>query len=275
MGLKVYRPTSPGRRGMSGSSFEEITKRKPEKSLLLPLKKRAGRNNQGRITVRHRGKGAKRRLRIIDFKRDKIGVPGRVASIEYDPNRSANIALIYYADGEKRYILAPLGLKVGDTIRSGSDAEIKPGNTLPLKLIPSGTLIHNIELEKGRGGQLVRSAGAAAQLMVREGEYALIRLPSGEMRRIRSDCSATIGQVGNIDHQGIKLGKAGRKRWLGWRPTVRGSAMTPRDHPHGGGEGRTSIGMPGPKTPWGKPALGYRTRRPKPSDKLIVKRRRK
>ena len=275
MGLKVYRPTSPGRRGMSGSTFEEITKSKPEKSLLLPLKKRAGRNNQGRITVRHRGKGAKRRLRIIDFKRDKIGVPGRVASIEYDPNRSANIALIYYADGEKRYILAPLGLKVGDAIRSGSDAEIKPGNTLPLKLIPSGTLIHNIELEKGRGGQLVRSAGAAAQLMVREGEYALIRLPSGEMRRIRSDCSATIGQVGNIDHQGIKLGKAGRKRWLGWRPTVRGSAMTPRDHPHGGGEGRTSIGMPGPKTPWGKPALGYRTRRPKPSDKLIVKRRRK
>ena len=275
MGLKVYRPTSPGRRGMSGSSFEEITKSKPEKSLLLPRKKRAGRNNQGRITVRHRGKGAKRRLRIIDFKRDKIGVPGRVASIEYDPNRSANIALIYYADGEKRYILAPLGLKVGDVIRSGSDAEIKPGNTLPLRLIPSGTLIHNIELEKGRGGQLVRSAGAAAQLMVREGEYALIRLPSGEMRRIRSDCSATIGQVGNIDHQGIKLGKAGRKRWLGWRPTVRGSAMTPRDHPHGGGEGRSSIGLPGPKTPWGKPALGYRTRRPKSSDKLIVKRRRK
>ena len=275
MGLKVYRPTSPGRRGMSGSSFEEITKSKPEKSLLLPRKKRAGRNNQGRITVRHRGKGAKRRLRIIDFKRDKIGVPGRVASIEYDPNRSANIALIYYADGEKRYILAPLGLKVGDAIRSGSDAEIKPGNTLPLRLIPSSTLIHNIELEKGRGGQLVRSAGAAAQLMVREGEYALIRLPSGEMRRIRSDCSATIGQVGNIDHQGIKLGKAGRKRWLGWRPTVRGSAMTPRDHPHGGGEGRSSIGLPGPKTPWGKPALGYRTRRPKSSDKLIVKRRRK
>jgi len=275
MGLKVYRPTSPGRRGMSGSTFEEITKSKPEKSLLLPLKKRAGRNNQGRITVRHRGKGAKRRLRIIDFKRDKVGVPGRVATIEYDPNRSANIALIYYADGEKRYILAPLGLNVGDTVKSGSDAEIKPGNTLPLRLIPSGTLIHNIELERGRGGQLVRSAGAAAQLMVREGEYALIRLPSGEVRRIRSDCSATIGQVGNIDRQGIKLGKAGRKRWLGWRPTVRGSAMSPRDHPHGGGEGRTSIGLPGPKTPWGKPALGYRTRRPKLSDKLIVKRRRK
>ncbi len=275
MGLKVYRPTSPGRRGMSGSTFEEITKSKPEKSLLLPLKKKSGRNNQGRITVRHRGRGAKRRLRIIDFKRDKIGVPGRVASIEYDPNRSANIALIYYADGEKRYILAPLGLKVGDTVKSGSDAEIKPGNALPLKLIPGGTLIHNIELEKDRGAQLVRSAGAAAQLMVREGEYALIRLPSGEMRRVRADCVATIGQVGNIDHQGIKLGKAGRKRWLGWRPTVRGSAMNPRDHPHGGGEGRSPIGMPGPKTPWGKPALGYRTRKPKSSDKLIVKRRRK
>ncbi len=275
MGLKVYRPTSPGRRGMSGSTFEEITKGKPEKSLLLPLKKRAGRNNQGRITVRHRGRGAKRRLRIIDFKRDKIGVPGRVTSIEYDPNRSANIALIYYADGEKRYILAPLGLNVGDTIKSGSDAEIGPGNALPLKLIPSGTLIHNIELEKGRGAQLVRSAGVVAQLMVREGEYALIRLPSGEMRRVRSDCVATIGQVGNIDHQGIKLGKAGRKRWLGWRPTVRGSAMNPRDHPHGGGEGRSPIGLPGPKTPWGKPALGYRTRKPKSSDKLIVKRRKK
>ncbi len=275
MGLKVYRPTSPGRRGMSGSTFEEITESKPEKSLLLPLKKRGGRNNQGRITVRHRGQGAKRRLRVIDFKRDKIGIPGKVSTIEYDPNRSANIALIFYADGEKRYILAPLGLKAGDTIRSGSDAEIKPGSTLPLSLIPSGTLIHNIELEKGRGGQLVRSAGVAAQLMVREGDYALIRLPSGEMRRVRSDCSATIGQVGNVDHQGIKLGKAGRKRWLGWRPTVRGSAMTPRDHPHGGGEGRSPIGMPGPRTPWGKPALGYRTRKPKSSDKLIVKRRRK
>ena len=273
MGLKVYRPTSPGRRGMSGSTFEEITKGKPEKSLLLPLKKKAGRNSQGRITVRHRGKGAKRRLRIIDFKRDKVGVPGRVSAIEYDPNRSANIALIYYADGEKRYILAPLGLSVGDVIKSGSEAEIKPGNTLPLKLIPSGTLIHNIELERGRGGQLVRSAGVAAQLMVKEGEYALVRLPSGEVRRIRSDCLATIGQVGNIDHQGIKLGKAGRKRWLGWRPTVRGSAMNPRDHPHGGGEGSSPIGMPRPKTPWGKPALGYRTRKPKSSDKMIIKRR--
>jgi len=271
--LKVYRPTSPGRRGMSSSTFEEITKSRPEKALLLPLKKRAGRNNQGRITVRHRGGGAKRRLRLLDFKRNKFGVPGRVAAIEYDPNRSARIALIHYADGEKRYILAPLGLSVGDTIKSGSDAEIKTGNTLPLKLIPSGTSIHNIELERGRGGQLVRSAGAAAQLMVKEGEYALIRLPSGEMRRIHSDCSATIGQIGNVDHQSIKLGKAGRKRWLGWRPTVRGSAMSPRDHPHGGGEGRSPIGMPGPKTPWGKPALGYRTRKSKASDKMIVKRR--
>ncbi len=273
MALKVYRPTSPGRRGMSGSTFEEITKGKPEKSLLLPLKKKAGRNSRGKITVRHRGGGAKQRLRIIDFKRDKVGVPGRVAAIEYDPNRSARIALIHYADGAKRYILAPLELNVGNTIMSGSDAEVKPGNTLPLKLIPTGTLIHNIELERGRGGQLVRSAGTAAQLMVKEGEYALVRLPSSEMRRIRSDCLATIGQLGNIDHQNIKLGKAGRKRWLGWRPTVRGSAMTPRDHPHGGGEGRSPIGMPGPKTPWGKPALGYRTRKPKASDKLIVKRR--
>ncbi len=273
MALKVYRPTSPGRRGMSGSTFEEITKGRPEKSLLLPLKKRAGRNNQGRITVRHRGGGVKRRLRLLDFKRDKVGVPGRVAAIEYDPNRSARIALIYYADGEKRYILAPLGLSVRDIINSGSDAEVKPGNTLPLKLIPGGTLIHNIELNRGKGGQLVRSAGAAAQLMVKEGEYALIRLPSGEVRRIHSDCSATIGQIGNVDHQSIKLGKAGRKRWLGWRPTVRGSAMSPRDHPHGGGEGRSPIGMPGPKTPWGKPALGYRTRKSKTSDKMIVKRR--
>ena len=275
MALKIYRPTSPGRRGMSGSTFEEITKDKPEKSLLIPLKKRGGRNNQGRITVRHRGGGVKRRLRTIDFKRNKVGVPGRVAAIEYDPNRSARIALIYYADGEKRYILAPVGLNIGDTIMSGSDAEIRPGNALPLKLIPSGTLIHNIELEKGKGGQLVRSAGTAAQLMVKEGEYALVRLASGEMRRIRSDCLATIGQVGNVDHQSIELGKAGRKRLLGWRPTVRGSAMNPRDHPHGGGEGRSPIGLPGPKTPWGKPALGYRTRKPKASDKLIVKRRRK
>ena len=273
MALKIYRPTSPGRRGMSGSTFEEITKDKPEKSLLLPLKKKAGRNSQGRITVRHRGSGVKRRLRILDFKRDKVGVPGRVAALEYDPNRSANIALIHYVDGEKRYIIAPLGLSVGDTIKSGSDAEIKPGNTLPLKLIPTGTLIHNIELETGRGGQLVRSAGGAAQLMVKEGGYALVRLPSSEVRRIHGDCLATIGQVGNVDHQGISLGKAGRKRWLGWRPTVRGSAMSPRDHPHGGGEGRSPIGLPGPKTPWGKPALGYKTRKSKASDKMIIKRR--
>lgn len=274
MPLKVYRPTSPGRRGMTGANFDEITKEKPEKSLLLPLKKRAGRNSQGRITVRHRGGGAKRKLRIIDFKRDKAGVPGRVAAIEYDPNRSARIALIYYADGEKRYILAPLGLSVGNIIKSGGDAEVKPGNALALKLIPSGTQIHNIELEKGKGGQLVRSAGMAAQIVAKEGDYALIRLPSGESRRIHSDCLATIGQVGNIDHQGIKLGKAGRTRWLGWRPTVRGSAMSPRDHPHGGGEGRSPIGMPGPKTPWGKPALGYKTRRKnKTSERMIVKHR--
>jgi len=271
--LKQYRPTSPGRRGMSGASFEEITKAKPEKSLLAPLKRKAGRSNQGKITVRHRGGGAKRRLRLLDFKRDKPGVPGRVAAIEYDPNRSARIALIHYADGEKRYILAPMGLSVGDTIKSGDEAEVKPGNALPLRLIPTGTLIHNIEMETGRGGQLVRSAGAAAQLMAKEGEYALVRLPSAEVRRIRSNCLATIGQIGNVDHRSINLGKAGRKRWLGWRPTVRGSAMNPRDHPHGGGEGRAPIGLPGPKTPWGKPALGYRTRKPKASDKMIVKRR--
>ncbi len=273
MALKVYRPTSPGRRGMSGSTFEEITKSKPERSLVKPLQKKGGRNSQGRATVRHRGGGAKRRLRLIDFKRDKIGVPGRVKAIEYDPNRSANIALIYYADGEKGYILAPIGLSVGDSVKSGSEAEIKPGNTLPLSLIPSGTLVHNIEMEKGRGGQMVRSAGAGAQLMAKEGKYVLIRLPSGEMRRIRRDCLATVGQVGNIDRRSIKLGKAGRKRWMGWRSTVRGSAMTPRDHPHGGGEGRSPVGLPGPKTPWGKPALGYKTRKPKASDRLIVKRR--
>jgi len=273
--LKVYRPTSPGRRDMTGATFEEITKSKPEKSLVLPLKKKGGRNNQGRLTVRHRGGGAKRRIRIIDFKRDKIGIPGKVAAIEYDPNRSARIALIHYVDGEKRYIIAPLGLTVGDMIKSGEDAEIKPGNALPLRAIPTGTQIHNIELVKGKGGQMVRSAGGAAQLMVRENEYALVRMPSGEVRRIRSECMATIGQLGNIDHQNINLGKAGRKRWLGLRPTVRGSAMTPRDHPHGGGEGRSPIGLPGPKTPWGKPALGYKTRRRKISNKIIVSRRKK
>jgi len=271
--LKIYRPTSPGRRGMSGYTFDEITKDKPEKSLLLPLKKRAGRNNRGKITVRHRGGGEKRRLRIIDFKRDKIDIPGRVAAIEYDPNRSARIALIFYVDGEKRYILAPVGLNVDDMIMSGNNAEIKPGNTLPLKQLPSGTEIHNIEMAPGKGGQMVRSAGASAQLMAKEGNYVLVRLPSGELRRVRSECMATIGQIGNIEHQNISLGKAGRKRHLGWRPTVRGSAMSPRDHPHGGGEGRSPIGMPGPKTPWGKPALGYKTRKPKASNRMIVKRR--
>jgi large subunit ribosomal protein L2 len=271
--VKIYRPTSPGRRGMVGKDFSEITRKKPEKSLLLPLKKNAGRSNQGRITVRHRGGGAKRRLRIIDFKRDKFDVPGKVASIEYDPNRSANIALINYADGEKRYILAPLGLRVGQTVSSGAGAEIKPGNALPLKLIPLGTAVHNIEINLGRGGQMVRSAGGSAQVMAREAGYTLVRLPSSELRRFDERCLATVGQVGNIDHGNISLGKAGRKRHMGWRPTVRGSAMTPRDHPHGGGEGRSPIGHPGPKTPWGKPALGYRTRRNKRSDRLILRRR--
>jgi len=273
MPLKVYKPTSPGRRGMTGATFEEITKKKPEKSLLKPLKKKAGRGNKGRIWGRHRVGGAKMMYRIIDFKRDKLGIRGGVAAIEYDPNRSARIALIHYDDGEKRYILAPLGLKVGDTIMAGSDAEIKMGNALPLKLIPTGTEIHNIELHRGKGGQLVRSAGGVARLMAKEDSYALVRMPSGEIRRIHIECFATIGQVGNVDHQHIKLGKAGRKRHLGLRPTVRGSAMTPRDHPHGGGEGRSPIGLPGPKTPWGKPALGYRTRRNKVTDKMIVKRR--
>lgn len=258
---------------MSGADFSEITKKEPEKSLLAPLKKKAGRNQQGKITVRHRGGGAKQMLRVIDFKRDKFGVPGRVASIEYDPNRSANIALINYADGEKRYILAPVGLKVGDTIRSGDGAEIKPGNALALKLIPVGTAIHSIELYQGKGGQIVRSAGASAQLMAREVGYCLVKLPSGELRRIHERCLATVGQVGNLNHSRINLGKAGRRRHFGWRPTVRGSAMTPRDPPHGGGEGRSPVGHPGPMTPWGKPALGYRTRRNKRSNKLIVNRR--
>lgn len=258
---------------MSGASFEELTKKEPEKSLLLPLKKRAGRSNQGKISVRHRGGGAKRMLRLIDFKRDKIGVPGIVAAIEYDPNRSARIALIQYSDDEKRYILAPLGLKVGDRVASGPDAEIKPGNALPLKAIPLGTFIHNVELHRGRGGQIVRSAGVAAQLMAKEDSHVLVRLPSGEVRRIHSECLATIGQIGNIDHSGVSLGKAGRSRWLGKRPTVRGSAMTPRDHPHGGGEGRAPIGLPGPKTRWGKPAFGVKTRRRKVSDRMIVERR--
>jgi large subunit ribosomal protein L2 len=274
MGIKQYKPTSPGRRGATGYTFEEITKRKPEKSLTVPLKKKAGRNRQGRITVRHRGGGAKRMLRLIDFKRDNFGVPGKVAAIEYDPNRSARIALIHYADGDKRYILWPVGLKVGDTVMCGPEAEIRPGNALPLRRIPLGTAVHNVELALKRGGQLVRSAGGSAQVMAKEERYVLVRLPSGEIRKILADCLATVGQVGNVEHSQIKLGRAGRARLMGRRPTVRGSAMSPRDHPHGGGEGKSPIGMPGPKTPWGKPALGYRTRRRKGSDKYIVRRRR-
>jgi len=274
MGIKQYKPTSPGRRGATGYTFEEITKRKSEKSLRVPLKKKGGRNRQGRVTVRHRGGGAKRMLRLIDFKRDKFGVPGKVAAIEYDPNRSARIALVHYADGDKRYILWPVGLKVGDTVMSGPEAEIRPGNALPLKKIPLGTAVHNVELFLKRGGQLVRSAGSAAQVMAKEERYVLVRLPSGEIRKILADCQATVGQVGNVEHSQIKLGRAGRARLMGQRPEVRGSAMSPRDHPHGGGEGKAPIGLPGPKTPWGKPALGYRTRRRKGSDKYIVRRRR-
>lgn len=273
MGIRQYKPTSPGRRGMSVSSFEEITKTAPEKSLLAPLRKRAGRNNQGRITVRHRGGGQKRAYRIIDFKRDKIGIPAKVAAIEYDPNRSARIALLHYADGEKRYILHPVGLNVGDRVMAGPEAEIRPGNALPLTNIPVGTIVHNVELQPGRGGQMVRSAGTGAQLMAKEGTHALLRMPSGELRRVPATCMATVGQVGNVDHENVKLGKAGRSRWLGRRPTVRGSAMTPRDHPHGGGEGKAPVGMPGPKTPWGKPALGRKTRTREHTDRYIVRRR--
>jgi large subunit ribosomal protein L2 len=273
MAIKVYKPTSPGRRGMSVSTFEEITKESPEKTLVRSLKRHAGRNVRGKVTVRHRGGGNKRLYRVIDFKRDKQGIPARVAAIEYDPNRSARIALLIYADGEKRYIVAPVGLQVNDTVMSGPQAEVKVGNTLPLANIPLGTLVHNIELRAGKGGQLVRSAGAAAQLLAKEGDYAQVRLPSGEVRRVRLECMATVGQVGNLDHSNIRLGKAGRKRHMGRRPEVRGTAMTPRDHPHGGGEGRQPVGMPGPKTPWGKPARGYKTRRSKATDKYIVRRR--
>ncbi len=273
MAVKKYKPTSPGRRHMTGATFEEITKTEPERSLIVPKRKTGGRNVYGRITVRHRGGGNRRHYRIIDFKRDKRGIPARVAAIEYDPNRSARIALLHYVDGEKRYILAPLGLKVGDMVMAGPEAEIRPGNSLPLANIPVGTLVHNIELYEGRGGQLVRAAGTSAQVLGKEGAYAVIRLPSGEVRLIRQTCYATVGEVGNPDHANIKLGKAGRKRHLGIRPTVRGSAMSPRDHPHGGGEGRAPIGLPGPKTPWGKPALGYKTRRNKQTDKYIIRRR--
>jgi large subunit ribosomal protein L2 len=275
MPVKLYKPTSAGRRGMSVATFEEITRTTPEKSLLAPLKQKAGRNNQGRITVRHRGGGHKQRYRIIDFKRDKYGIPGKVSSVEYDPNRTARIALITYADGEKRYILAPVGLTVGDTVMAGPKADIRVGNAMPIYRIPLGTQIHNIELQPGKGGQLCRSAGAAAQVLAKEGNYAQIRMPSGEVRLISQNCLATIGQVGNLDHSNIVLGKAGRKRWLGIRPTVRGSAMDPNSHPHGGGEGRAPVGMPGPKTPWGKPALGAKTRANKLTEKFIVRRRRK
>jgi large subunit ribosomal protein L2 len=276
MPIKQYKPTSPGRRNASGHSFQEITKKRPEKSLVVSLgNKNSGRNSQGRITVRNRGGGHRRLYRIIDWKRDKAGVPGKVAAIEYDPNRTARIALIHYVDGEKRYILAPNGLMVGATIMSGPTADIRVGNTLPLANLPTGTQIHNIEMTAGRGGQMVRSAGVSAQLMAKEGDYALIRLPSGEMRRVRIECTATVGQVGNLEHSLIKLGKAGRTRHRGRRPEVRGSVMNPRDHPHGGGEGRAPIGMPGPKTPWGKPTLGYRTRNNKRTDKYIQRRRTK
>jgi large subunit ribosomal protein L2 len=275
MGIKVYKPTSPGRRGMTGYTFEEITTSTPEKSLLIEKRGKAGRNNQGHVTVRHRGSGHKRMIRTIDFKRDKFDIPGKVKTIEYDPGRTARIALVWYADGEKRYIVAPLNLKVGDNVQSGANAPLREGNALPLKNIPVGTIVHNVELQPGRGAQLARSAGVSAQLIGRENKYAQLRLPSGEMRMVPEDCMATLGQVGNTDHSNIKIGKAGRNRWKGWRPTVRGSAMDPASHPHGGGEGRSPIGMPGPRTPWGKPALGYKTRNNKRTDQYIIRRRAK
>jgi large subunit ribosomal protein L2 len=273
MAIKVYRPTSAGRRNMSVSSFDDITTNKPERSLLAPLRKSGGRNNHGVVTTRHMGGGHKRRYRIIDFKRDKVGVSGLVKTIEYDPNRSARIALVVYSDGEKRYILAPNGIKVGDRVMSGAGAEIRPGNALPIRNIPLGTMIHNVEIYPGRGGQLARSAGNAAQVLAKEGAMAQLRLPSGEVRYIDMNCMGTIGQVSNADHANVSLGKAGRKRWLGIRPSVRGIAMDPGAHPHGGGEGRSPVGMPGPKTPWGKPALGKKTRLNKRTNKFIVRRR--
>ena len=274
MATKTYKPTTPGRRGMSVLAYSPLSKVEPEKSLLAPLKKNAGRNSYGRITVRHRGGGNRRKYRIIDFKRNKADIPAKVLTLEYDPNRSAHIALVQYEDGEKRYILAPQGLKVGDTVVSGADVDIRPGNALPLSSIPTGTFVHNVELYPGKGAQLARSAGVMAQLMGKENNMALIRLPSSEMRYVPLNCMATIGQVGNLDHENVKIGKAGRKRHMGWRPTVRGSVMNPCDHPHGGGEGKSPIGRPGPVTPWGKPALGYKTRKHhNRSDKFIVKRR--
>ena len=273
MAVKVYKPVTPGQRNKTSYTFEEITKSQPERSLVVVKRKHSGRNSYGRITVRHQGGGHKQKIRLVDFKRNKRGIPATVAAIEYDPNRTARLALLFYADGEKRYILAPVGLRVGDKIEAGPLAEIRPGNSLPISSIPVGTMIHNVEMAEGRGGQMVRAAGGAAQLLAKEGDYAQVRLPSGEVRLVRQVCYATIGQVGNLDHSNIKLGKAGRKRHMGIRPTVRGSAMTPRDHPHGGGEGRQPIGMPGPKTPWGKPAHGYKTRRNKSTEKYIVRRR--
>jgi large subunit ribosomal protein L2 len=273
MAVKVYKPVTPGRRGMTGHTFEEITKDKPERTLIVPRKKNSGRNVYGRVTVRHKGGGHRKFIRLIDFKRDKHDIPAVVKAIEYDPNRTARIALLFYADGEKRYILAPLGLRVGDALMSGPSAEIKAGNSLPISNIPVGTTIHNIELKQGKGGQIVRSAGSAAQLLAKEGDYAQVRLPSGEVRLVPQKCFATIGQIGNLDHGNINYGKAGRKRHLGIRPSVRGTAMSPRDHPHGGGEGRSPVGMPSPKSPWGKKTLGYRTRRNKQTDKYIVRRR--
>jgi large subunit ribosomal protein L2 len=276
MAVKRFKPTSPGRRFATVSTFEEITKTEPEKSLLAPLSKKAGRNSYGRITVRHQGGGHKRAYRIIDFKRNKDDVPAKVAAIEYDPNRTANIALLHYTDGEKRYILAPLGLRVGQNVVSGIKVEVRPGNAMPLRSIPTGTFVHNIEMKIGHGGQLARSAGTAAQLAAKEGETAFIRLPSGELRLVPIDCRATVGQIGNIEHENLTIGKAGRSRWMGRRPTVRGSVMNPCDHPHGGGEGRAPIGLKRPVTPWGKPTLGYKTRKKnKASDKMIVRRRKK
>ncbi|HHY69497.1 MAG TPA: 50S ribosomal protein L2 [Bacillota bacterium] len=274
MPVKDYKPTSPGLRQRVSGTFEEITKTEPEKSLVVSKKKSAGRDASGKITVRHRGGGTKQLVRIVDFKRDKDGVPGKVAAIEYDPGRSARLALIHYADGEKRYILAPVGVNVGDTIMSGPDADIKPGNALPLENIPTGTFVHNVEMVPGKGGQMARAAGAQVQLMAKEGGFALLRLASGEQRKVPVQCKATVGQVGNVEHENLSLGKAGKTRHLGWRPSVRGSAMNPVDHPHGGGEGKAPIGLPGPVTPWGKPTLGYKTRKKnKPSDQYIVKRR--
>jgi len=273
MGIRRYKPTSAGRRNMSVSTFEEITKKRPERRLIEPLRKQAGRNNQGKITTRHRGGGHKRFYRLVDFKRNKLGIAAKVAAIEYDPNRTARIALLHYVDGEKRYILAPNGLRVGDMLMSGPDADVRVGNALPLRVIPLGTQIHNIELQIGHGGVLVRSAGVSAQLIAKEGDYATIRMPSGEARQVHMNCLATIGQVGNIDHQNIRIGKAGRSRWLGRRPTVRGTVMNPRDHPHGGGEGRSPIGMSTPKTKWGKPARGVKTRHNPRTDRFIVRRR--